>query len=156
MGQVPTTVDRTFEPPCTTTWLRSAECLILAPMGVRGGCALPMRRPIIPAFPPAEEGSHFHGTEGSLQLFVNRRTLKNFRVPSLRSGRQASIFHRISRYAPRAKQRCRGRACPSLVRTSRNAGTASRPPTAGRLSTDWGRRGGVDGKRMPGVSCSLH
>jgi plasmid stabilization system protein ParE len=34
-------------------------------------------------------------------------------------------------------ERCRGRACPTLVAGSRNAGTASRPPTAGPLSTDW-------------------
>ncbi len=32
----------------------------------------------------------------------------------------------------------RGRACPTLVEVNRNAGTASRPPTAERLSKDWG------------------
>ncbi|SPE22071.1 hypothetical protein SBA2_10013 [Acidobacteriia bacterium SbA2] len=32
------------------------------------------------------QARYFHGSEGSLQLFVNRRTLKNCRDPSLRSG----------------------------------------------------------------------
>jgi hypothetical protein len=49
-------------------------------------------------------------------------------------------------------ERCRGRACPTLVAGSRNAGTASRPPTAGPLSTDWNPCPSNCARRRPGVS----
>ena len=47
-------------------------------------------------------------------------------------------FHQHSRFVRWFFQpaRCRGRVCPALVRTGGNAGTASRPPTAGWLLTD--------------------
>jgi hypothetical protein len=65
---------------------------------------------------------------------------------ALQSAYGAGYFLRFTSFtlsaSDRCRQRCSDRPYPSLGGTSRNAGPASRPPTPGRLLTDWSQEVG--------------
>ena len=69
--------------------------------------------------------------------------------PSIRAARRVGSYGHAPPLPGAWPGQCRGRACPTRGWTSENVGTASRPPTAGRLSTDWELPCGARERRSP-------